>query len=93
MIGPASVADILKKIRARYQNLFLLLDGYDYNNANAKNCSFAFDKLGHGAIVCSGTGIVKAWDTELYDGENYIQPAVEAAERMKKNILRYTTVL
>lgn len=93
VIGPASVADILKKIRARYQNLFLLLDGYDYNNANAKNCSFAFDKLGHGAIVCSGTGIVKAWDTELYDGENYIQPAVEAAERMKKNILRYTTIL
>lgn len=93
VIGPASVADILKKIRARYQKLFLLLDGYDYTNANAKNCSFAFDKLGHGAIVCSGTGIVKAWDTELYDGENYIQPAVEAAERMKKNILRYTTIL
>lgn len=93
VIGPASVADILKKIRARYQKLFLLVDGYDYSNANAKNCSFAFDKLGHGAIVCSGAGIVKAWDTDLYDGENYIQPAVEAAERMKKNILRYTTIL
>lgn len=93
IIGPASVADILKKLRARYQNLFLMLDGYDYSNANAKNCSFAFDKLGHGAIVCSGEGIVKAWDTDIYDGENYIQPAVEAAERMKKNILRYTTIL
>lgn len=93
IIGPANVADILKKIRARYPKLFLLVDGYDYTNANAKNCSFAFDKLGHGAIVCSGTGIVRAWDTDLFDGENYIQPAVEAAERMKKNILRYTTIL
>lgn len=93
VMGPASVADILKKIRARYQNLFLLLDGYDYANANAKNCSYAFDKLGHGAIVCSGTGIVAAWDTDFYDGVNYIQPAVEAAERMKKNITRYTTIL
>lgn len=93
IIGPASVADILKKIRARYKNLFLLLDGYDYTNANAKNCSYAFDKLGHGAVACAGTGIIAAWDTDLYDGQEYIQPAVEAAERMKKNLLRYTTVL
>jgi len=93
IIGPASVADILKKIRARYKNLFLLLDGYDYTNANAKNCSYAFDKLGHGAIACAGTGIVAAWDSDLYDGEEYLKPAVEAAERMKKNLLRYVTVL
>ena len=92
-IGPASVADVLKKLRARYKNLFLLVDGYDYSNANAKNCSYAFDALGHGAIVCSGRGIIGAWDTECYNGEDYLKPVVEAAERMKKNLLRYITVL
>lgn len=92
-VGPASVADILKKLRARYKNLFLLLDGYDYSNANAKNCSFAFDKLGHGAIACAGRGILAAWNTDTSDGTNYVTQAVEAAERMKKNLLRYITVL
>jgi len=92
-VGPATVADILKKLRARYKNLFLLVDGYDYSNANAKNCSYAFDNLGHGAVVCAGRGILAAWDTDVSDGTNYVQQAVEAAERMKKNILRYITVL
>lgn len=92
-VGPASVADILKKLRARYQHLFLLVDGYDYSNANAKNCSFAFDKLGHGAIVCSGRGILAAWNTDESDGTRYVEQAVEAAERMKKNLLRYITIL
>lgn len=92
-IGPASVADVLKKLRARYKSLFLLLDGYDYPNANAKNCSFAFDKLGHGAIACAGDGITSAWDPESSDGTDFVERSVEAAERMKKNLLRYITVL
>lgn len=92
-VGPASVADVLKKLRACYKSLFLLLDGYDFPNANAKNCSFAFDKLGHGAIACASTGITAAWDTETSDGTDYVECAVQAAERMKKNLLRYITVL
>jgi hypothetical protein len=73
--------------------LFLLVDGYDLPNANAKNCNLAFDKLGHGAVVCAGTGITAAWNDETNDGVDYVVRAVEAAERMKKNLLRYTTVL
>ena len=92
-VGPASVADVLKNLRTRYKSLFLLLDGYDYPNANAKNCSFAFDKLGHGAVACAGSGITMAWDIEASDGTDYVERAVEAAERMKKNLLRYTIVL
>lgn len=92
-IGPASVADVLKKLRARYKNMFFLLDGYDYPNANAKNCSFAFDKLGHGAIACAGQGITAAWKAEECDDSEYLAQSVEAAERMKKNLLRYITVL
>ena len=92
-IGPASVADVLKKLRARYKSLFLLVDGYDYPNANAKNCSYAFDKLGHGAIVCADRSITAAWQAEQTDGVDYVKQAVQAAERMKKNLLRYITVL
>ena len=72
--------------------MFLLLDGYDYPNANAKNCSFAFDKLGHGAAACAGVSVTAAWMEE--DSENtYVTLAVEAAERMKKNLTRYVTIL
>ena len=92
-VGRASSADVLKKLRARYKSLFLLVDGYDLPNANAKNCNLAFDKLGHGAVVCAGTGITAAWNDEANDGVDYVARAVEAAERMKKNLLRYTTVL
>ena len=93
-MGPASVADILKKIREKYKSVFLLIDGYDYTNANAKNCSYAFDKLGHGAAACSGTGVLGAWCEDPYaDAHEYVKYAVEAAERMKKNLLRYITVL
>ena len=92
-IGPASVADVLKKLRTRYKSLFLLVDGYDYANANAKNCSFAFDALGHGAIVCAGSGITAAWNGDETDGTEYVSCAVQAAERMKKNLTRYVTIL
>ena len=92
-VGPASSADVLKKLRARYKSLFLLLDGYDYPNANAKNCSYAFDALGHGAIACAGTGITAAWIADENDGTDYVMCAANAAERMKKNLLRYITVL
>ena len=93
VVGPANVADVLKKLRARYQHFFILIDGYDYPNANAKNCSYAFDRLGHGAVACANTGILAAWNPEVSDGTDYIRCAVEAAERMKKNLLRYTTIL
>ena len=77
----------------KYPKLFLLLDGYDYPNANAKNCSFGFDKFGHGAVVCGGTGITCAWKDAESDGEDYLAQAKTAADRMKKNLTRYVTIL
>ncbi len=89
-VGSAASADSLRTLRGKYKNLFILAEGYDYSNANAKNCSYAFDPMGHGAIVCAGTSVTGAWkDSEL----DYKQAALEAAERMKKNLLRYITVL
>ncbi len=90
-MASASAADSLRTLRSKYTRLFLLLDGYDYPNANAKNCSFAFDKLGHGAAACAGESILYAWQEG--ESEAYLTLAREAAERMKKNLTRYITVL
>lgn len=92
-VGAASSADSVRTLRAKQKYLFLLLDGYDHPNANAKNCSFAFDKLGHGAAACAGTTITAAWYHEELDGREYVSLAVQAAERMKKNLTRYVTIL
>ena len=93
VVGAASAAESLKTLRMKYPKLFILVDGYDYPNANAKNCGNAFDKFGHGAVV-SGAGICSAWkEVETSDGRDFVDHAVVAAERMKKNLARYTTVL
>lgn len=89
----ATSADSLRNLRKKYPKLFILVDGYDSPNANAKNCSFAFDQMGHGAVVCSGKAIGCAWKQNQQDQTNGLEAAQEAAERMKRNITRYVTVL
>ena len=93
LLAAASSAESLRTLRTKYPKLFLLLDGFDYPNANAKNCSFAFDKFGHGAAACGGTGITAAWKKAESDGSDYLDHAKAAAERMRKNLTRYVTVL
>lgn len=89
-VTSATAADINRSLRSKYQGVFLLVEGYDYRGANAKNCSFAFDKLGHGAVVCAGSSILGAWK----EGEDTLEEAArKAAARMKKNILNYIQVL
>lgn len=93
ILAAASAAESVRSLRAKYPKLFFLIDGYDYPNANAKNCSFGFDKYGHGAAVCSGTGISCAWKQAESDGSDFSDHAKAAAERMKKNLTRYVTIL
>ena len=93
ILAAASSAESLRSLRAKYPKLFFLLDGFDYPNANAKTCSFAFDKFGHGAVACGGTGITCAWKKEESDGSDYLVHARAAADRMKKNLIRYFTIL
>jgi len=90
-VGPATSVDSLQTLRSKYPEMFLLVDGYDYSGANAKNCSFAFDRLGHGAIVCAGSSIIGAWKEETE--ADPLAAAVSAVERMKKNLTRYVTIL
>ena len=93
VVAAAGAADSLRSLRSKYRSTFLLLDGYDYPSGNAKNCSFAFDNLGHGAVVCAGDSVTAAWMLSEADPRNYVDAAVEAALRMKKNLLRYISVL
>ena len=89
----ATSADSLKTLRSKYKNMFLLVDGYDYSTANAKYCSNAFDALGHGAVVCAGQGVAAAWIDSDRCVLDYLDIAVDAAERMKKNLTKYVTIL
>lgn len=93
VVAAAGAADSLRSLRSKYRSTFLLLDGYDYPSGNAKNCSFAFDNLGHGAAACAGSSITAAWMASEADPRDYVTTAVEAALRMKKNLLRYISVL
>lgn len=92
MAGANSV-ESLRTLRTKYPRLFLLVDDMDYSGCNAKNCSYAFDKFGHGAAVCAGPTITMAWKQAESDGRDYLDQAAAAAERTKKNLTRYTTIL
>lgn len=93
VVASASSAESLKKLRTNYPRLFLLLDGYDYPNSSAKNCSFAFDRFGRGAAAIASTGVSCAWEQTENGDSSAISCAVAAAERMKRNLTRYITIL
>ena len=93
ILAAASSAESLRTLRTKYPKLFMLVDGLDYPNANAKNCANAFDKFGHGAAVCAGASISAAWKQAESDGSDYLVHAQAAAERVRKNLTRYVTIL
>ena len=70
-----------------------MVDGLDYPSGNAKNCSYAFDRFGYGAVVCAGPSVTAAWKEAESDGQDFATQAVQAAERIKKNLNRYITIL
>ena len=89
----AGAVQCIKNLRTKYNRMYLLVDGLDYPSANAKNCSNAFDRFGYGAVVCAGPSVTAAWKEAETDGVDFAAHAVQAAERMKKNICRYITIL
>ena len=92
ILAAASAAQSLKDLRGKYPRMFMILDGADYPNANAKNCANAFDQYGHGAVAVVGSAITCAWK-QAEEGVDPVAAAQEAARRMKKNLNRYVTVL
>ena len=93
-VSSAGAPDSLRTLRAQYKHMFLLVDGLDYPSGNMKNCSVAFDRYGYGAAISVGPTVTAAWkDAEGSDGADYIDHALQAIERMKKNFQRYITIL
>ena len=91
ILAAATAGDSVKMLRAKYPSLFMIVDGLDCSGANARNCSYGFDRMGHGAIVCLGFSVTSAWKED--GGEDYLQAAVDAAQKARKRIERYVTVL
>lgn len=91
MVVGATTPNCVRSLREKYKNTFLLLDGYDYPGGNGKNCAPAFDRMGRGAIVCAGGSITGAWLTAETGG--FVSPALEAVERMKRNLARFATIM
>ena len=89
----AGAPQSLQTLRMKQKSMFLLVDGIDYPSGNAKNCSYAFDRFGYGAVICAGPSITAAWKAAETDGKDYLEQAKQAAERLKKNITRYVTIL
>lgn len=93
VVAGANSMESLRTLRMKYPKLFLLIDDMDYSGCNAKICSYAFDKFGHGAVACVGPTVTAAWQQAESDGRDFAAQAVTAAERIKKNLTRYVTVL
>ena len=93
LLCAAGAPTAVTELRKKYNRMFLLVDGIDTPSGNAKNASLAFDRLGHGAVICASTGITCAWQEAGTDGGDYVEQAMEAARRMQKNIWRYVTVI
>lgn len=93
VLAGANSEQSLKNLRGKYSRLFLLLDDMDYSGCSARICASAFDRFGHGAAVCVGPTITCAWMKAETDGRDYLLHAAAAAERVKKNLTRYTTIL
>ena len=88
-VGSASHLNSLRNLREKYPKLFILVDGLEAGNANARNASFAFDNMGYGGLVCSN--LLTAW-IENPDNDP-VEEVVAAAQRMKRNVTTYVTVL
>ena len=89
----AGSPESIRILRSKHDRMFLLVDGLDYPSGNAKNSSYAFDRFGYGAAGCAGPSVTAAWKDAESDGTDYIEQAVQSAERMKRNLCRYVTIL
>lgn len=89
----ATYPNILKTLRSKYPGMFFLVPGYGAQGGTAKGVAGAFDRFGHGAVVSASRSIIAAWKKTETDGRDYVEQAIAAAEKMKKDLAKYTTVM
>ena len=89
----APYPEILRSLRAKYDRMFFLVPGYGAQGGTAKSVQHAFDRFGHGAVVCAARSILGAWKKDGGEGRDYVERAVQAAEKMKKDLGKYIVVM
>lgn len=89
----ATFPDALKRLRDKYDRLFLVVSGYGEPGGSAKSVQYAFDRMGHGAIVSASRLIMGAWQKEENGAERFRDLARAAAEKMRKDILKYVVIV
>ena len=80
-------------LRTKFNRMFLLVDGLDYPGGNGKNCSYGFDRFGHGCAISVGPAITAAWTAEGCDETDFVELAQQSAERIRGNMNRYVAIL
>lgn len=93
-VMPATDQRALAAMRQRYNRIFFLVAGYGAQGGIARHAASAFDEFGHGAVVSASRSILGAWkQDETSDGHDYVQKALEAAVKMKKDLSKFVTVI
>lgn len=93
VLTAATNANAVSGLRAKFNRMFLLVDGLDYPGGNGKNCSLGFDRFGHGCAISVGPAITTAWMADGCQEADFAELAVQAAERIRNNMSRYVTIL
>ena len=89
----ASVALSMVRVLTGLPILYFLVPGYGAQGGTAKNVQYAFDRFGHGAIVCAARSLLSAWKKTGGDGRDYVSCARQAAEKMRKDLGKYIIVM
>ncbi|MDD4715582.1 MAG: orotidine-5'-phosphate decarboxylase [Oscillospiraceae bacterium] len=92
VVGATYPSD-LHQLRRRLEHTFFLVPGYGAQGGSAADVRYAFNKLGHGAIVNSSRGIMCAWQHTGKNGLDYQDAARNAAIAMREDIRNYVTVV
>lgn len=93
IVGAPQTA-VLKQLRSRYDRLFFCVTGYGAQGGRAADVQYAFNGLGHGALICAARTIICAWQKDETDteGRNFVAAAVAAATKMRNDITNYVNI-
>lgn len=84
---------VLRSLREKYPQLFLMVPGYGTQGGTAKHVREAFDRFGHGAIVSASRSVIGAWQKAGSDGRDWAEQACRAAMKMRDDISKFVTVM
>ncbi len=92
VVGATYPSD-MRDLRKRLEHTFFLVPGYGAQGGTAEDVQYAFNKMGHGAIVNASRSIMCAWQKTGGDGSDYQEAARNAAVAMRDDIRKYVTIV